>query len=152
MDSGLGRPFDNIDIDSEVILQESRLYLWISQILYAFSLAFSKLSILALYWRLFHTSDIRIPIQILGACSIIWLVIRILLSVFHCSPTQGYWDHTIEGRKCPIKESNFFFGTVFVHVIIDLCVLALPVVQVRRLKLRVGQKLAVIFLFMFGIL
>lgn len=139
-------------METDDVLEMSRLLLWNAEIFYAFSLAFSKLSILGFYWRLFKTSNIRLPIQILAVCSIVWLIIRTFMAIFHCVPVQAFWDHTIEDKVCNINDSKFFFGTVLVHLVIDLCVLALPVVQVKHLQLRVGQKVAVIGLFMFGIL
>lgn len=74
------------------------------------------------------------------------------MAIFHCVPVQAFWDHTIEDKVCNINDPKFFFGTVLVHLVIDVCVLALPVWQVKHLQLRTGQKVAVIGLFMCGIL
>ncbi|CAM1502461.1 Fc.00g044450.m01.CDS01 [Cosmosporella sp. VM-42] len=150
----LGRTLkDTSDEDTvDEILTKSRLILYFAELSYAFSLAFSKFAILAFYWRMFSTSNIRIPIQILVGTSVIWLVLRTFLAIFHCVPVQAFWDKTIEGATCAINDSEFFFGTVLAHFFIDIAILILPVMQVRRLHLRAGQKLAVIALFMFGIL
>lgn len=150
--AGLGRPLSDIDIDTEDVLEQSRLLLWNAELFYAFSLAFSKMSILGFYWRLFKMSNIRLPIQILAVSSVLWLIIRTVMAIFHCVPVQAFWDHSIKDATCKINDSKFFFGTVLVHLVIDLFVLVLPVVQVKRLQLRLGQKVAVIGLFMFGIL
>ena len=120
--------------------------------MYAFSLAFSKMSILGMYWRLFSTSSIRLPIQILFGASVVWLIIRTFMAIFHCVPVHAFWDHSVPDARCDINDSEFFFGTVLVHLLIDLVILALPVMQVRQLQLRFGQKVGVIGLFMFGIL
>lgn len=74
------------------------------------------------------------------------------MAVFHCWPVQAFWDLTIADARCDIDDSKFFFGTVLVHLVIDICILALPVFQVNNLQLRTGQKIAVTGLFMFGIL
>lgn len=152
MEAGLGRSLDTIDLEHETALTKSRLYLYVAEILYAFSLAFSKLSILGLYWRLFSTSSIRLPMQILVVLSFVWLIIRTFMAVFHCVPVHAFWDYSVEGARCDINDSQFFFGTVLAHLIIDLVILALPVIQVRQLHLKRGQKIGVIGLFMFGIL
>jgi hypothetical protein len=34
-------------------------------------------SILSLYWRMFKVTNIRLPIQILFACSLIWIIFRV---------------------------------------------------------------------------
>lgn len=151
--AGLGRPVEDIThLTLDEILTKARLLLYTAELLYAASLAFSKFAILSFYWRLFKTSRIRLPIQILAACSIIWLVLRTFLAVFHCVPVQAFWDKTIKGATCAINDSQFFFGSVLAHFIIDLAILALPVFQVKQLQLRRGQKVALIGLFMFGIL
>jgi hypothetical protein len=128
------------------------MLLWIGEIVYAFALTFSKLSVLGFYWRLFSTSSIRIPIQMLTGASIVWLAIRTPMAIFHCVPVQAFWDLTVDKKVCNIDDSKFFFGTVLVHLIIDVLILALPVVQVKNLRLRLGQKIAVVGVFMFGIL
>ncbi|KAJ4195335.1 hypothetical protein NW759_016467 [Fusarium solani] len=134
------------------ILAKSRLSLFLTELLYAFSLTFSKLAILAFYWRMFKTSNIRIPILVLAGLAIIWLAVRIFLTIFHCMPIQSFWDKTIESAKCTIDESNFFFGTVLAHFLIDVVLLILPVIPVRRLHLAPNRKAVVIVLFAFGIL
>ncbi|CAH0019933.1 unnamed protein product [Clonostachys rhizophaga] len=111
-----------------------------------------KFSILGFYWRFLSKSNIRIPIQILATCSLLWLIIRTFLAIFHCVPVQAFWDKTIEGAVCSINDSKFFFGTVLVHLIIDVFILVLPVLQVKRLQLRSAEKAAVLSLFMFGTL
>jgi hypothetical protein len=150
--AGLGHRLEDIPIGVDEALKQSKFSLYLAEIFYAFSLAFSKMSILCFYWRLFRTSNIRLPIQILMGCSIVWLIIRTFMAIFHCVPVQAFWDSTVEGAVCNIDDSKFFFGTVLVHLIIDLVILALPVVEVKHLQLRIGQKVAVIALFMFGIL
>ncbi|VUC21882.1 unnamed protein product [Clonostachys rosea] len=150
--AGLGRPLEAVNNSREDAYYQSRMLLWIGEIIYAFTLAFSKLSVLGFYWRLFRTSGIRIPIQILTGASIVWLVIRTFMAIFHCVPVHAFWDLTVNSKVCNIDDSRFFFGTVLVHLIIDALILVLPVVQVKNLRLRLGQKIAVIGIFMFGIL
>ena len=74
------------------------------------------------------------------------------MAIFHCVPVEAFWDKSIEDARCDIDDSKFFFGTVLVHLMIDICILVLPIVQVKHLQLRLGQKIGVIGLFMFGIL
>jgi hypothetical protein len=67
----------DISLSKQSVLYNSRLILWNAEIFYAFSLAFAKLSILSFYWRMFKTSPIRNPIKILGACTMIWIILRV---------------------------------------------------------------------------
>lgn len=131
-------------------IRRSSIFVIVGELFYAFSLACSKFSILGMYWRLFSTSPIRLPIQILTGMSIIWVIIRTFMTIFHCVPPQAFWDKTVKNARCDIDNSKFFFGTTLTHLLMDVAILLLPVIQVRRLKLRTGQKLGVICLFMFG--
>lgn len=67
----------------EAIAQDPKLFIdiaiirFVGELVYALMLFFAKLSILCLYWRLFFHTNLRIPIQILICCSIIWISIRV---------------------------------------------------------------------------
>lgn len=48
-------------------------------------------------------------------------------------------------------DSKFFFGTVLAHLIIDVAILVLPVIEVQKLKLPLSQRLGISGMFLFGI-
>ncbi|KAF2799182.1 hypothetical protein K505DRAFT_295128 [Melanomma pulvis-pyrius CBS 109.77] len=151
---GLGRYLAEISTPSDLVLLRSRLVLFHVEIAYALSLGFSKLAILAFYWRMFKTSKIKIPIQVLAVATIIWLILRTFMAVFHCVPVQKFWYPEVSG-VCNINDSQFFgkscFGTVLTHLIIDLTILALPVIEVYKLYLPLYQRLGIMSMFLFGI-
>ncbi|KAF4966174.1 hypothetical protein FZEAL_10681 [Fusarium zealandicum] len=130
----------------------SKKYLFFIEHIYAYTLFFAKISILSFYWRMFRVTNIKLAIQGLFVASVIWILCRTFLTIFHCFPVQAFWDFTIKDKVCPIKSSNFFFGTVLAHVIIDIAILALPIVQIQKLQLPKMQKMGIILMFMFGIL
>jgi predicted neutral ceramidase superfamily lipid hydrolase len=68
---------------AEAALERSRLLLWNVELFYAFSLASAKLAILGFYWRMFKTSNLKRPIQVLVGCTIIWTTLRVCVS---CHP------------------------------------------------------------------
>ncbi|VUC21633.1 unnamed protein product [Clonostachys rosea] len=135
----------------EEILLNSRKIAFFCSLTYAFSIASSKLAILSLYWRLFKLSSIRIPIITLYTIAAVWLVIRTFMVIFRCSPVPAYWDDSIPGGHCNIKDSSFFFGTMLPHFLLDVIILVLPVVEVFRLRLRLAQKIAITALFLVGV-
>ena len=63
---------------------------------------------------------------------------------------QGFWDKTIKAH-CAIDDSKFFFGTVIAHLVIDMAILVLPIVQIKQLRLPTAQRLGVTAMFMFGV-
>ncbi|KAI9897909.1 hypothetical protein N3K66_007765 [Trichothecium roseum] len=141
------------DVESppmEDILFRSKLILYIAELFYAFALFFAKMSLLCLYWRMFRLTNIRLPIQILFGCSIIWITFRIFMGIWHCVPIEAFWDSSVGGR-CDIEDKKFFFGTTLVHAVIDIALLTLPVMQISKLQLPGIQKLGIMVMFTFGI-
>ncbi|KAJ3460508.1 hypothetical protein MRS44_011375 [Fusarium solani] len=151
-DYGLGRPIEQ-GLSSHLSLDEkikvSWLILWCSSILYSFTIAFCKFSILCFYWRLFKYSSVRIPVQVLSGLTLAWFILRLFLVTLQCIPIRGLWDHSVK-HTCGVNETVFFFATVLTHVLIDCAILALPIIEVGKMHLPKGQKIAVIALFMFG--
>ncbi|KAH8622073.1 hypothetical protein IG631_23179 [Alternaria alternata] len=148
---GLGHVKADIPHPAEEVDEYARFGLFMAEFLYAWSLGMSKLAILCFYWRLFSVSNIRPGIYILGACTIVWLTIRTFMTIFHCIPVQAYWNFNIKDAVCTIDPGKFMFGTTLVHLLLEISVLLLPVFQVASLRLRPGQKFAVVAMFMFGI-
>ncbi|KAM0340380.1 hypothetical protein ACHAPU_010516 [Fusarium lateritium] len=134
----------------ENINLHARLMQFLISLTYSYSIGLSKLSILLFYWRIFKQSAIRIPIQVMLVVSGAWLILRTFMVIFHCLPVQAYWDKSIEGAVCKINDSQFFFGTCLTHFILDVVILALPVIEVFKLRLRLGQKIAITALFVVG--
>ncbi|KAG9252083.1 uncharacterized protein F5Z01DRAFT_638720 [Emericellopsis atlantica] len=147
---GLGQEMATLSISPAEAVMRSSIFVLLVELFYAFSLFCSKIAILGMYWRLFSTSPIRLPIQVLAAMSLVWVIIRTFMTIFHCVPPQAFWDPPVKNARCDIDNSKFFFGTTLTHLLIDVAILMLPAIQVRQLKLRTGQKLGVIGLFMFG--
>ncbi|WZH47754.1 uncharacterized protein QYS62_008913 [Fusarium acuminatum] len=142
---------DSIPTDErEAILQQARFLSFLNSICYASSIACSKIAILSLYWRLFRISSIRTPILIMLVMVVIWIILRTFMLIFRCIPVQSIWDHTITGKVCNINSGQFFLGTITTHFLMDLAILVLPIIEVVRLTLPKGQKLAIAALFLLG--
>lgn len=136
--------------EREAILQQARFLAYFNSLCYASSIACSKLAILCLYWRLFRISSIRIPIMVMLVMVVIWIILRTFMLTFRCVPVQSLWDYTITDKVCNINSDQFFLGTITTHFIMDLIILVLPIIEVFRLRLRTGQKLAIGALFLLG--
>ncbi|KAM5366846.1 hypothetical protein ACJZ2D_010298 [Fusarium nematophilum] len=143
-------PDDLDEATRESILYHSRLLGFFNSLCYASSLASSKISILSFYWRLFKLSTIRIPILLMLGMSVIWIILRTFMLIFRCVPVQSIWDKTITGAVCNIDGGKFFLGTITTHFIMDIIILILPIIEVFRLHLRLGQKLGIVALFVLG--
>lgn len=130
-------------------MEKSYLVLWVSELLYAWSIFFAKLAVLFFYRRLFQFA-IRLPVAIvIGTCTI-WIVIRTFFTIFHCLPVQAYWDKSIENAKCLTNVRAFYLGTDITHCSLDFIILGLPIYEVVKMQLPFGQKIAVVGLFAAG--
>ncbi|KAH6949744.1 hypothetical protein BKA56DRAFT_714736 [Ilyonectria sp. MPI-CAGE-AT-0026] len=130
----------------------TKKYLFSIEHIYAFTLFFAKVSILSFYWRMLRVANIKLAIQALMVCSVIWILARTFLTTFHCIPVYAFWDFSVKNATCAVESSKFFFGTVLAHVILDVAILVLPIVQIQNLQLPKTQKVGIILMFMFGIL
>ncbi|KAF4975876.1 hypothetical protein FZEAL_7399 [Fusarium zealandicum] len=132
------------------VLYVNKLVLYIAELVYATALFFGKASVLSFYWRMFRVTNIKLPIQILFGVACVWMIIRTVMGIWHCVPIETFWDVNVEG-VCHIEDKKFFFGTILVHVLIDICILTLPIMQIRKLQLPILQKLGIMIIFIFGI-
>ncbi|KAJ1332045.1 alpha-methylacyl-CoA racemase [Microdochium nivale] len=132
------------------LLFANKLILYIAEFFYAFSLYFAKTSILCFYWRVFGVSaSMKLAIKILLGCALIWIIIRTFLGIFHCIPVQAYWDSSA-GGFCAVEDTKFFFGSILVHVVMDIAIILLPVLPIKHLSLPTRQRIAIAVVFMFG--
>ncbi|KAM0415857.1 hypothetical protein ACHAPT_013168 [Fusarium lateritium] len=143
-------PDDLPDAQRELILHNGRFIGFFNSLTYAFAIASAKLAILFLYWRIFQLSSIRIPMQAMIVLCFMWIIVRTFMTIFRCFPVQAYWDKTIPHAVCRIQDTEFFFSTVLTHFLMDLAILVLPIIEVFKLRLRIGQKIAVAGLFVVG--
>ncbi|RSL47270.1 hypothetical protein CEP53_009988 [Fusarium sp. AF-6] len=143
-------PDDLSEAERDLILHNGRFIGFFNSLTYAFAIASAKLAILFLYWRIFQLSSIRLPMQIMIVMCFIWIIVRTFMTIFRCLPVQAYWDKTIPHAVCRIRDTEFFFSTVLTHFLMDLAILVLPIIEVFKLRLRIGQKIAVAGLFVVG--
>ncbi|RSM19461.1 hypothetical protein CDV31_001621 [Fusarium ambrosium] len=150
----LGQSLSGIQDEAraDMIQEKSRFLLWVTELLYAGSIAASKLAILSFYWRIFRYTSIRIPILVLIAAVSIWVTIRTFMVIFHCIPVQAYWDKTIKDAHCALNAPTLFFCTILIHCLMDCIILVLPIIEVAKMHLPWTKKLAVVGLFTSGII
>lgn len=58
-------------------------------IVYPLALTFSKLSLLALYWRIFRVTTARLPLQIVAALNIGWMLAAVSTLAFFMTDRPG---------------------------------------------------------------
>ncbi|KAF3402757.1 hypothetical protein DPV78_004618 [Talaromyces pinophilus] len=134
------------DYSSVSFLQGS----WMIQKFWAPSLAFIKISIIIFIRRIMG------PIQILRNISlgliiftIAWAVTALTTNIFQCWPVTHYYKLEEPGH-C-MKNQNAFFETMgSFSLIVDVCVLCLPMPWVLKLHVDFRRKIGIVAIFSIG--
>ncbi|KAI1487267.1 hypothetical protein F5X96DRAFT_650914 [Biscogniauxia mediterranea] len=123
--------------------------LFTAELTYTGVIVFVKFSILALYWRIFNKTSIKVPVCILGSAVLMWGIAVFFLTLLQCIPTRGLWDKSIEA-SCDVDSQKFLFAISIPNILIDVTLLALPIPYVAQLNLSKSQKRIIISLFLLG--
>ncbi|KAK8002452.1 hypothetical protein PG989_002171 [Apiospora arundinis] len=107
-----------------------------------------KLSVLALYFRLFRSAFMKIAIYILSAMAVVWWIINVGFAIWGCKAT---WKvETFDGSGCLQHSTPFLTGTTVAVIAINLAIITLPMYEVLRLQMSPWNKVAVCGLFLLG--
>ncbi|QSZ33050.1 hypothetical protein DSL72_002635 [Monilinia vaccinii-corymbosi] len=117
--------------------------------LYTMALTFSKLSLLALYWRIFRGSTRQWPIIAAVVANIVWMLVTVLISVFICSPIRGFWDFKIPS-KCLPYHTGYIINEALT-IALDVVVLAMPAYFISSIKRSLSQKISISSTFLLGL-
>lgn len=108
-----------------------------------------KLSVLALYYRIFRTApQIRRMCIILGSVMGFWCLLGEILNFFRCMPGIGV-NGSVAG-PCAIEDPQWNYYVAVPTVVFDICVVLIPVKEVWNLKLQRYQRIAVLGMFALG--
>lgn len=122
------------------------------EIVYALALGMTKVSIVFLYLRVFTGVMFRRVLwatQVFNALVMLSFIVGILVS---CKPLEAYWAYAsdVEG-ECPDSwDTSGIYPAL--NMALDLWMIALPVAQVRKLKMDNKAKIGVLAMFGLGLL
>ncbi|OOF96476.1 hypothetical protein ASPCADRAFT_514763 [Aspergillus carbonarius ITEM 5010] len=123
-------------------------YLVVAEILYVFNLVWTKLSILLMYYRIFHFPYFKKWAYAIGTFVILWVICITFLFIFICVPVQKLWYPSLPGR-C-INQVGTWIANATSTIATDLVILLLPLPQVWKLQLRLSEKIALTVAFGLG--
>ncbi|KAB8292355.1 hypothetical protein EYC80_008095 [Monilinia laxa] len=111
--------------------------LYFLAIIYPVALSMSKLSLLALYWRIFAVTGGRIPILLAGGVNGAWGV------------AAGFWDSSVPA-KC-VNYPVLFTSNEAFTIVFDIVVLFIPVWFIAQIKRSVGERISISSTFLLGL-
>ncbi|KAI2793307.1 hypothetical protein POX_b03361 [Penicillium oxalicum] len=121
---------------------------WANPFIYTVNVMLIKLSILALYRRLFSTRYMTLAVYCMGVFVILWTVSICVAATLNCIPVARFWDRSLAGA-C-IDPDKFYYGAQIPNIVSDVLLLLMPQGLVWSLPVAKSQRLLLSCVFMVG--
>lgn len=115
------------------------------EIFYVITNGLVKISILLLYLQLFPGKRFRLQCWMVFAFIVAHTVTFAFATIFQCSPVQYTFDKDIVGR-C-INYNAVAWAHAGLNILQDLLLIALPLPELRGLRLTLKRKMGLVTLF-----
>ncbi|KAJ5624536.1 hypothetical protein N7510_000845 [Penicillium lagena] len=148
---GVGRHLDALEVLEPELVTQYFKYLLVVSTYYYSMVALPKLTVLALYGRLWTVNPYRTIILILAAIVILTAVVTGVMCLNLCHPFEYNWDQSIPGGHCINKQAFFTFASL-PNILTDLVMIALPLPVVWKLHTSTKVKVGLMLTFMTGTL
>lgn len=112
-----------------------------------------QLSILVFYFRVFPESStlIRVGSWTLAAIVICFGIANTLTMIFQCTPVHFFWESWAgETTGTCINISLYSWVRAAIEIVVDVCIMALPLPSLFKLQLSGKRKILVLGMFMVG--
>lgn len=144
--NGFGFHTSQVDAQHRI---EALKWFYVAQLLYKVASVSTKISILVFYVRIFTTRNFKIAASITGGVVIAYSVGSICATIWQCNPIAKSWNKNLPG-KC-IQIGDVWYSTSVMAIVTDLAIIGLPIYQLKRLQLPMGQKIGLSFMFSLGL-
>lgn len=120
------------------------------ELIYVTCLLTIKISILALYYRLFSSLSrtFNIAVYVVAGLTVVGWATALLIFVFQCMPFAYAFDKSIEGHCLDFNIISVV--TSAINVVINIVLLTLPLPVVWHLRVSRARKLAISGMFLLG--
>ncbi|KAI1801122.1 hypothetical protein F4811DRAFT_556131 [Daldinia bambusicola] len=118
---------------------------------YDFAIASTKLSVLALYYRIFAATKFRIIVIVTAVCVTIWLILMEVLLGLGCQPVQGWWNSAAAATATCVDKLAFTYSTNIINLIFDMWIFTMPIPIILGLQASREKKIGLCFLFSIGL-
>lgn len=142
---GMGIHADLLDPADIVMMAK---WLVVAEILYAFNLGWTKISLLMMYYRIFRVPYFKKMAWAVGTFVMVWVVTITFLFIFICVPVAKVWYPELPG-KC-INQVATWIANAASTIFTDLIILLMPLPPVWGLKLGKREKIGLTAAFGLG--
>lgn len=120
------------------------------ELLFFTCLALIKLSVLAMYYRIFPTRFMKWGCAALGSMTGAWWLAVMFATIFQCTPVRDYWE-TFDSIGSCVNADVFYLSTNGIpNIVMDAMILCLPFYEVYKLHMSRKLKVAVAANFLIG--
>ncbi|KAK1954742.1 CFEM domain-containing protein [Colletotrichum sublineola] len=147
--AGAGRDIWTLSPDQ---ITDMLLIVWVFGLLYFFGLAFIKISIVFLYFRIFPDRKFRKALWATQVFNLLLLLSFVAGQLTICQPLNLVWEGWTKEVPGKCFDRNAFIITHgAINVALDLWMIGLPLTQLYKLRMQLKKKLEVMFMFSLGI-
>jgi hypothetical protein len=147
--AGAGRHVDYVVADDPRKLPEFFKGILVNEILHLPAVAFPKLCVLVLYLRVFTNKSVRVATwALIYIVASTWIAYTVA-AAFQCQPFAFNWDKTIPQGKC-FDVTVFALSSSVPNIVSDVAILFLPVRTIIDLKVSMGKRVGLCFIFLTG--
>ncbi|KAK1142066.1 hypothetical protein N8T08_008148 [Aspergillus melleus] len=144
---GLGTNIWTIHFDN--ITKQLKLLL-LAEVFYMPSEAFTQLSFLTFYLRIFPPSKYQYIAYTLGALSICFGTSNTLIMIFQCTPVSFFWTNwTGETTGSCIDISAYSWYRAAMQIAMDISIIALPLWPLSMLQITMSKRKKTMIMLMF---
>lgn len=142
---GMGIHADKLEVASIVMMAK---WLLVAEILYAWNLCWTKISLLLMYYRIFCIPFFKKVAFGIGGFIIAWGITITFIFIFICVPVQKLWYADLPGH-C-VNQVGTWIANASSTILTDVVILVLPVPQIWKLNLRKADKIGLTVAFSLG--
>ncbi|OJJ33425.1 hypothetical protein ASPWEDRAFT_43485 [Aspergillus wentii DTO 134E9] len=122
----------------------------IAAIVYVPALAFAKISLIILYYRILAQQKFyRWALYILSFVVAGYSFAIMFALIFACHPIQKSWDASITDGGC-IDQKSLYVFTAAMNIVTDVFLIGLPIRTVTNLNMPTVQKVGLLLMFIIG--
>lgn len=126
---------------------------YVLELLYFLQVFTVKLSILAFYVRLFQGKIMRRLLWATMAVTATFLIVFSVMCIFQCNPISHFWTGwTGETKGHCLDVDAVPWASAASSILLDLWMLALPLSQLKKLRLHWKKKIGAALMFSVGLL
>ncbi|CEI68396.1 unnamed protein product [Fusarium venenatum] len=142
---GMGLHADKVPMDQIVMMAK---WLVVAEVLYAWNLGWTKLSLLLMYYRIFRVPYFKKMAWIVGTFVFAWVITITFLFIFICVPVAKLWYPDLPGH-C-INQVGTWIANAASTIFTDIVILCLPIPPIWKLQLGRSEKLGLTAAFAIG--